>query len=570
MGMKQIYNIMVGMALMLGATSCEKEILDNGQAAGIALADGQFIVDYSGEVTTRAIKDNAAKGERINSLTYLLYIQQADDYVLEKRREIPGLDGNTESWPLTRDNMTWEQREALKDTLLVSSNYRAVFVANADASLWDGTSPLKEADFPIDGSAAPSYSSAYLQLPEDLAFNDGNMFYLAEAEINGTGKDRETPYNCPITLKRVVTRTDWWFERLPEWDILSDDDDTNNEYIYIIEPNDGDLILPANVEEYIENLVSDLFLGIWNSQFSTSIVGDTNDFLKKLVDYFTEKGYDSENKGWTDATYESYVEAIQAVITSLETDEGRSLYLTNVLNGDGSSENLMNLITNNFIIGYANNISVRKEWHASWRKGLYAEIQYDATNNPQGNRYWFDGKVTHGDGSTNTSPHVEVDMSNSELVDGLIFDGFHFIGLANPELNGVEQINWYEGTTNLNLPLVVPTEISANEQGVNERYQILYRPMVALALKDTWDSESISFGFTCNLAKSLPFTFEEEGGALTSDVLLGAINEALKDEALSEYAGSTVEAFSFTLSIPDLSKGTFDIVNRWNSPVRVY
>ena len=169
--MKQIYNIMVGMALMLGATSCEEEILDNGQAVGIALADGQFIVDYSGEVTTRAIKDNAEKGERINSLTYLLYIQQDNDYVLEKRREIPGLNetddaGNPESWPLTRDNMTWEQREALKDTLLVGSNYRAVFVANADASLWDGTnSPLVGADLPTNGSAAPSYSSAYLQLP---------------------------------------------------------------------------------------------------------------------------------------------------------------------------------------------------------------------------------------------------------------------------------------------------------------------------------------------------------------------------------------------------------------------
>ena len=267
--------------------------------------------------------------------------------------------------------------------------------------------------------------------------------------------------------------------------------------------------------------------------------------------------------------------AIETVKTSLEAGgEGLGLYLNNVLNGKGSSEALMNLVTNNFIVDYANNLLVRDEWSASWRNRLYAQLQYDETNNPQGDRYWLNGTVTHGDESTDTSPYIKVDITNSELVDRLIFDGFHFIGLANPELNGVQQINWYKYEEETFKPLTaleIPSEIPTNEQGVNERYQILYRPMVSLTLKDIWESESTSLVFTCNLAESLPFTFEEEG--LTSEELFGAINGALKsgDEALSKYANSTISAFPFTLSVPDLSKeACFDIVHKWDSPVRVY
>ena len=575
-------SIKLSIVLMLGATSCEKEILDNGQAAGIALADGQFIVEYSGEPRTRAIHEDVEKGARINSLTYLLYQDQGGvnsgmaNATLVKRREIPDLDGHEESWPLTRENMTWEQREALKDTLSVGNTYYAVFVANADASLWDDTSPLKNADLPAtEGATAPTYSAAYLQLSSDVPFDDHNMFYLATETIDGTTASREHPQDCPITLRRIVTRTDWWFERLPEWDILQDEVAENDTYIYKAEPGEGDLKLPEGVEGYIENLVSDLFSDIWYSHLSVSIQEDTDDFLTALVEYFTAQGFDSENQEWTNQAYQSYVNAIETVKTSLEAGgEGLGLYLNNVLNGKGSSEALMNLVTNNFIVDYANNLSIRAEWSASWRNGLYAQLQYDETNNPQGDRYWLNGTVTHGDESTDTSPYIKVDITNSELVDRLTFDGFHFIGLANPELNVVQQINWYKYEEETFKPLTaleIPSEIPTNEQGVNERYQILYRPMVSLTLKDTWESESTSLVFTCNLAKSLPFTFEE--GGLTSAELFEAINDALKsgDEALSKYANSTISAFPFTLSVPDLSKeACFDIMHKWDSPVRVY
>lgn len=88
-------------------------------------------------VQPHVIHENQPKGVRINSLTYLLYSEEG---TLEKRREIPGLDTDGESWPLRRENMSWEQREALKDTLSQGETYHAVFVANIDSAVcgWTG------------------------------------------------------------------------------------------------------------------------------------------------------------------------------------------------------------------------------------------------------------------------------------------------------------------------------------------------------------------------------------------------------------------------------------------------
>ncbi|MFR1956734.1 MAG: hypothetical protein ACLS38_16785, partial [Phocaeicola coprophilus] len=121
------------------------------------------------------IHENQPKGARINSLTYLLYSEEG---TLEKRREIPGLDTDGESWPLRRENMSWEQREALKDTLSQGETYHAVFVANIDSAVcgWTGAdgqpwSPLRETG---------TYETVYLQMPFQ-PFNDRNMFYVFHA-----------------------------------------------------------------------------------------------------------------------------------------------------------------------------------------------------------------------------------------------------------------------------------------------------------------------------------------------------------------------------------------------------
>lgn len=539
--MKQIYNIMVGMALMLGATSCEKEILDNGQAAGIALADGQFIVDYSGEVTTRAIKDNAAKGERINSLTYLLYMKQENDYVLEKRREIPGLNetddaGNPESWPLTRDNMTWEQREALKDTLLVGSNYRALFVANADASLWGNTSPLKEAD-EID---VDTYSSAYLQLPANFAFNDGNMFYLAEAEINGAGQDRNTPYNCPITLKRVVTRTDWWFERLPEYD------ETNTEV---------DWMQTEEVKAYSTAMLNSVLAECWNFILE-SINGETTSFLDAMMGYFETKGRDPNNEETLTSPYDSYV----AALTTMKDGLSASNYVSNLLsanNGQLSTDLLEKLR-----VACLNNTEIQKAWKASWRKDEYsARLVYN--NSAGADKLYLNREA---EGTTTESSLMSIDSQEENTLDGYTYDGFHFVGLANPELNQVNQVKIISDTNDTETVINVSADVHT-EQGINERYGIYYRPIAELGLKDDWNNSGtteaiISMEITCDLATALPFA---EGGSLNE--LKVAMEEAMTDETATDLQkyGESLNSITLTISLPNLENtAVLKITDSWN------
>lgn len=226
MKQNRILNYIGAAGLLLAVCACGKEDLnttvdgDNGGAA-TALPEGTFVVDYSvsdGE-TSRAFEGGWDANQRISSLLYLLYDSEGQ---LVKEREIPGIGTDTK-WPLTRENMSWEQREALKDTLNSGSTYTAVFLANTDAELFKDASGKAEQVFfyktvmtGTDGTSETRYDNlkdVYLKLPS-VPFNDKNMFYISKhtlsaKEADGTVvNDRETPYNCPVTLKRLVSRMD--------------------------------------------------------------------------------------------------------------------------------------------------------------------------------------------------------------------------------------------------------------------------------------------------------------------------------------------------------------------------
>lgn len=226
MRQNRILNYIGAASLLLAVCACGKEDLntttDTGNGGTVAaLPEGTFVVDYSvsdGE-TSRA-GEEGRPNTSISSLLYLLYDSEGK---LVKEREIPGIDDNT-TWPLTRENMSWEQREALKDTLNVEMTYTAVFLANTDAGLFKKDASDNEEQVLFyktvtegpNGTSETTYANlqdVYLKLPS-VPFNDGNMFYISKhtlsaKEADGTVvNDRETPYNCPVTLKRLVSRMD--------------------------------------------------------------------------------------------------------------------------------------------------------------------------------------------------------------------------------------------------------------------------------------------------------------------------------------------------------------------------
>lgn len=225
MRQNRILNYIGAASLLLAVCACSKEDLntttDTGNGGTVAaLPEGTFVVDYSvsdGE-TSRA-GEEGRPNTSISSLLYLLYDSEGQ---LVKEREIPGIGTDTK-WPLTRENMSWEQREALKDTLNVEMTYTAVFLANTDAELFKDASGKAEQVFfyktvteGADETSETTYANlqdVYLKLPS-VPFNDKNMFYISKHTLsakNADGtvvNDRETPYNCPVTLKRLVSRMD--------------------------------------------------------------------------------------------------------------------------------------------------------------------------------------------------------------------------------------------------------------------------------------------------------------------------------------------------------------------------
>lgn len=210
MKQNRILNYISAAGLLLAVCACGKENLnttvDSGSdGAATALPEGTFVVDYSvsdGE-TSRTFEGGLNANRRISSLLYLLYDSEGQ---LVKEREIPDIDHET-TWPLTRDKMTWEQREALKDTLNSGSTYTAVFLANVKKDLFGKTQTeelLQNKD---------NLTDAILYLPQ-TPFKDSNMYYLWKDVLkytkpeNVSNDSRDNPLSKKIILRRLVSRID--------------------------------------------------------------------------------------------------------------------------------------------------------------------------------------------------------------------------------------------------------------------------------------------------------------------------------------------------------------------------
>ena len=224
--MKKQYMLFMPAAFCLTLLACTDENLTGN---GMTNPDeqptgetGKVVVDYTLDADAPASRADVSETDspetssssHIRSLTYLLYEKNGTDaavYTLVKRREIRDITEETQ-WPMTRENMTWNQREDLKDTLDRSSEYKVVFVANAAASLHDGEEVLINASLDVETPEGKepqepllSFTDAYLKMPQE-AFTDDNLFYVTTADFESSeGADY---VNQSLKLRRVVARTE--------------------------------------------------------------------------------------------------------------------------------------------------------------------------------------------------------------------------------------------------------------------------------------------------------------------------------------------------------------------------
>ena len=525
--MKKVVGLLAGLCLCAG---CENEI---PEPTASVVSAGKFVVDYTAAAgaATRVIHENQPKGVRINSLTYLLYSEEG---TLEKRREIPGLDTDGESWPLRRENMSWEQREALKDTLSQGETYHAVFVANIDSAVcgWTGAdgqpwSPLRETG---------TYETVYLQMPFQ-PFNDRNMFYVFTRDILSTdqGADRENPYNCPVVLRRAVTRTDFWFEKLPDWEEKTEGGDTE------ISGYPATCLLPEDIKNYFQSDFYAFVLSKYKDELSQPVVDKTVDFLDALKRYFSEQILNPDLK----VKYTKYIGRLSEIEGQIQ-GEGKSDFLDQI-NSDmaegGVLSNFQTHLVNTLLNKLEHNTTVRSlfDQSAKRKSGTWATIVYEGQSGVD--KYYLSGKAPEA-GLTES---LRMKADTTVMRKSVSYLAFNWVGLADPEKNKISGVSWYPTAeaTNSDFSLTLNPSISTG-QGVNEKYSVFYRPMNELNLKTDWEKQVKTTTIVCDLEKALPF--KEEDVELITD-----IKKLLSEDKIKDYSGSLKE-MSLVITYPDISK----------------
>lgn len=558
--MKRCYIYLLGIVILTAfLMGCEERLLDSDREL---MASDRFVIDYTASTTgtTKSMHDNLSANRRISSLTYLLY--DGMDGTLLKRREIPDLGYDT-TWPLTRENMTWAQREALKDTLFQDYAYQVVFIANIDSSksvlAWkeDGMlrSPLRNAE---------NYQDAYLCYPSDQAFNDSTMFYWFSKRIESVNADRETPYDCPVILQRVVTRTDFLMAHLPDWENM-----------------EAEVEIPDTVKNYIDPYVHLLYSKAIAGEkpfIRDSVEQKMKILLDSIVDYFTkqiipvpDEGELTEDQKTKNEKYNKWKTAIGELKTNLVNDS-----VTSFLMQEAPSMSLFGVLREDGL----RNPDLRELWRSSWRKGKEAEVvfQKESMQEAEGTgtgvaRISLSQTTAIG---VEVSPHIPVDSSTILTRNGIRnqYDLFTWIGFGDPARNIFDQLKFYnKGATESSGALVVG-DLKTGQSG-NEWYQLVYDPMTAIELsidgttglvlaKDKEEETTINGDFQT----VLPFSELKDNDNnkwSEEDItdLVSEMNEALKAIDNVSY-GENLNDVTFQIIMKDLSgKGSLIFTGEW-------
>ena len=509
----------IAFAGLLLCTGCNEDALPDKTAP----ARGAVIVDYTvGELQTRSVSHEAlAANERIKSLTYLLYDNEG---LFVKKREIPDISSmESGDWPMKRSTMTWAQREALKDTLEQGRSYTAVFIANADKSLFDGEEVLHIAETEDGEETAVALDEVYLSLPTTTAFNDRNMFYLCVKQITSDEYDRDNHCDCPVTLQRIVSRTDFFSDDYPAWDTES---------------------TKGKIRAFTDEKVYDVLTTVGESDKKPlGIDSWLESFLSDFSSFATAKGY------WAVSGFTDWYNNLKSAVNGLDC----STYITNMPNTD--KEAVQTLLYD----GCRENETLKGLWQP-WTN-LQAKVAYSSC----ADRFYVSGKTAKVGDATATatlSPFLDMIQKETTATDGsavtqntftLIGFGENADATAGSELNKMTAVQLYESataTTPVTVISLTDNVQSFAAQGGNERVQLVYCPIKTLTYNSTYTTGK-TYDLVVDIKNSIVTAMSASGSDY--DSLSDKLGSFLADDDGKKY-GESLEKFVLRITLPDLSQ----------------
>lgn len=287
---KNIINLILSSAVVLAAlTACNKEdekyeqFTDNDIAPEQQMQkgheEGYFTATFFPKTVDDENQDTRAAIEgysnRIQSLVCLIYQKEADgeDYKFFIEEEVFSYDGSIKSrkWPYAEVSFK-----------LPNGDYKAVFVANTQSSLFPGQNPSKQLLTDYTGS----YNDARIHMPENitgqpLPFEEHNMFYLCTVDFSEHDFEVEGE-NPHVLLQRLVSGNVYGH------DLINLNNLTNDLLNAIVENiNNGDF-LSQTIKGILKSKITETVTGIIDGIFDGGILGLLGGSLSTVTGYLTQ------------------------------------------------------------------------------------------------------------------------------------------------------------------------------------------------------------------------------------------------------------------------------------------
>ena len=222
--------------------------------------------------------------------------------------------------------------------------------------------------------------------------------------------------------------------------------------------------------------------------------------------------------------------------------------------------------------GCVSNVDLQTIWKQSNKGGKFARVVYKPMTTEEGNsptsnacNYYYLAERTMGEAEYKKSPCIEADVKIQ--FNSITYHGFNWVGFSSTAADWIQSIERYDDNKNGEIPVsTVPFDLSASQQGMNEKCVYAYRPISGLVLQDNWnqiEGSKKDQKILCNLDSALPFEIlkevlkERETPILADDDAITAFKTAIEEAMLDSNGvtgyGENLTEVSLLLHLPDVS-----------------